>query len=116
MDDESNQILREILNQQKEQTELLRKHLVRIRFSLRTLLLLLTLVSVGLGMVIYNTNSVQKTPPTTTPPPPIFLPARPVVMPPATPQNLKAPPYVLPESTPKPTVGFLNLHFDSADR
>jgi hypothetical protein len=53
MDDKSNQLLQEILNQQKEQTELFRRYLWRLRFSLFGLMLLMTLVGVGLGIGLY---------------------------------------------------------------
>ena len=60
MDDKSTQLLEDILNQQREQTDLLRKNLWRIRFSLRALLILMTLVAVGLGYVA-NTTRTQNT-------------------------------------------------------
>jgi len=42
MDDKSTQLLQDILTQQKQQTDLLRKYLSRIRFSLRAILLVMT--------------------------------------------------------------------------
>src|SRR5690349_17457204 len=47
-------LLRELVAGQKEQTELLRKHLFRLRFSLLTLLLLMTLTCAGLGYLVYS--------------------------------------------------------------
>jgi hypothetical protein len=58
MDDESNKLLRQILDSQKEQTELMRKHLLplwtRVRFSLLALLLLMTFVAIGLGLTAWQ--------------------------------------------------------------
>jgi hypothetical protein len=54
MDD---QLLRELIAGQKEQTELLRRYLWRFRFSLMTILLLMTCVCVGLGFLVYRQNS-----------------------------------------------------------
>jgi len=65
--DENTQLLRDILTQQKEQTDLLRRHLTRIRFSLLALLLLMTLVGVSLGTAIYLIR--PKTPTAAFPPP-----------------------------------------------
>ena len=65
MDDESTKLLREMLDVQKEEAELLRKHLPtlrRMRFGLLALLLL-TLVSIGLGTASLVTRP-QPTPPT----------------------------------------------------
>jgi hypothetical protein len=100
MEDEATKLLRQILDVQKEQTELLRKHLGRIRFSLRTLLLLLSLVSVALGFLMYEMKSTSSA----APPPPILPPV---------PQRIIRPPQILPESTPKRTIGFLNLQTNS---
>jgi hypothetical protein len=57
MDDDVKKLLVDILNQNEEQTELLRKNLGRLRFSLRALLLLMTVVAVGLGFVAYKMKS-----------------------------------------------------------
>jgi hypothetical protein len=55
MDDESKQLLREIRDLQKEQMELLRATLdppwLRFKFSLRTLLLIMTAVAVIVGLL-----------------------------------------------------------------
>lgn len=56
MDEKSTQLLQDILNQQKEQTELFRRYLWRLRFSLLGLLLLMTLTAVGLGIGVYLTR------------------------------------------------------------
>jgi len=61
MEDKSTQLLQEILNQQKEQTELFRRHLWRLRFSLLGLLLVLTLSSIGIGVGVYLTRPVAPT-------------------------------------------------------
>src|SRR3954463_16635048 len=55
--DDSTELLREMLAQQKEQTDLLRRNLTRIKFSLWTLMLLMTLASVVLGAGMYLTRS-----------------------------------------------------------
>jgi hypothetical protein len=61
MDEESRQLLRQLIDAQKEQTELLRKHVLplwtRIRFSLLGLLVLMTLVAVGVGITALATRS-----------------------------------------------------------
>ena len=55
MDDEAKQLLREIRDLQREQIELLRTYLLppwmRWRFSLRSLLIAMTLVAVVLGLI-----------------------------------------------------------------
>jgi hypothetical protein len=56
MDD---QLLRELIAGQKEQTELLRKHLGRIKFSLRTLLVMMTLFAVVFGIQAYRSGSAR---------------------------------------------------------
>jgi hypothetical protein len=57
MDDESKQMVREIRDLQREQTELLRKCLLppwmRMRFSVLGLLILMTIVAVVLGFFVY---------------------------------------------------------------
>ena len=45
--------LQEIIELQKEQNQLLKKHLTRIRFSLWALLVLMTLTGVCLGVGVY---------------------------------------------------------------
>jgi len=52
VDEQSNELLQQILSQQKEQTDLLRKNLGRIRFSLRALLLLMTFLCVALALFL----------------------------------------------------------------
>jgi len=51
MDD---QLLRELVAGQKEQTELLRRYLWRLRFSLLGLFLLMTATAIGLGILVYE--------------------------------------------------------------
>jgi hypothetical protein len=48
--------LQELIELQKEQNQLLKKHLTRIRFSLWALLMLMTLTGVGLGVGVYLTR------------------------------------------------------------
>jgi hypothetical protein len=48
------ELLQQILAAQKEQTALLRQHLGRFKFSIRGLLMLMTLLCVGLGVVAYR--------------------------------------------------------------
>jgi hypothetical protein len=61
MDDEAKQLLRELIHAQKEQTDLLRKHVLplwaRIRFSLLALLLLMTLMATGIGFTVLALRS-----------------------------------------------------------
>jgi hypothetical protein len=98
MDDEGNQLLREILSQQTKQTELLQKYLpplwTKIRFSLLTLLLLMTGVAIGLGVFVYEGKRPASSPPA---PIPTYRIVPPMQRNPA--------PAVLPESTPRRTVG-----------
>ena len=65
MDDESKQLLRQLIDAQKEQTELLREHVLplwtRIRFSLLMLLLMMTVMSVGLGVTLMAVRSKNAT-------------------------------------------------------
>jgi hypothetical protein len=67
MDEESKQLLRQLIDAQKEQTELLRKHVLplwtRIRFSLLGLLVLMTLVAVGVGITAFAIRSQNATVP-----------------------------------------------------
>jgi hypothetical protein len=57
MDDESKIMLRELLDLQREQTELLRTRLLspwmQLRFSVRSLLILMTLVGIVLGGIVF---------------------------------------------------------------
>jgi hypothetical protein len=97
MDDDATRLLREILSQQTKQTELLQKYLpplwTKIRFSLLTLLLLMTGVAIGLGVLVYEGKRPASSPPAPSPVnrivPPTMSPA----------------PSVLPESTPRRTFG-----------
>lgn len=63
MDEEFKQILRQLVDAQREQTELLRKHVLplwtRIRFSLLALLLLMTLVAIGSGFTAWAVRSAN---------------------------------------------------------
>jgi hypothetical protein len=73
MDDESKQLLRQLVDAQREQTELLRKHVLplwtRIRFSLLALFVLMTLMATGVGftaLVIRTKNAQTAAPQTAT--------------------------------------------------
>jgi hypothetical protein len=69
MDEELKQLLRQLLDAQREQTELLRKHVLplwtRIRFSLLALLLLMTAVALGSGFTVWAVRSANTPPPAT---------------------------------------------------
>ena len=94
MNDEANQLLREILSQQTKQTELLQKYLpplwTKLRFSLLSLLLLMTGVAIGLGVLVYEGKR-----PAASPPSPIRTYQNPI----SPPQNPG--PAILPESSPE---------------
>ena len=62
MDDKSTQLLQEILIQQKLQTDLLGKNLGRLRFSMRALLILMTVTAIGLGYVGYKQQQTPVAP------------------------------------------------------
>jgi hypothetical protein len=57
--------LKELVNLQREQNQLLKRYLWRLRFSLLSLLLITTATAVGLGFVIYQRRS-NVNPPTPT--------------------------------------------------
>jgi hypothetical protein len=63
MDDKSNELLRQRIDAQKEQTELLRKHVLplwtRIRFSLLALFVLMTLMAAGVGFTVLAVRSTN---------------------------------------------------------
>ena len=63
MDDESKQLLRQLVDAQKEQTELMRKHVLplwtRIRFSLLALFVLMTLIATGVGFTALAIRSMN---------------------------------------------------------
>jgi hypothetical protein len=56
MDDQ----LQELINLQREQNQLLKKYLWRFRFSLLTLLLLMTITAAGLGFLVYQDRARSK--------------------------------------------------------
>lgn len=75
MDDELRELLAQILAVQKDQAELLKKYLpplwTKIRFSLLTLLMLMTITSIGMGVMVYKSqSSTAKTTTLVSPPPP----------------------------------------------
>ena len=71
MDDKSNELLRQLIDAQKEQTELLRKHVLplwtRIRFSLLALFVLMTLMATGVGFTVLAIRSTKSSTPTRPP-------------------------------------------------
>ena len=86
MDDETNKLLLQILIVQQEQAALLKRYLpplwTKIRFSLLAMLILMTVLALGMGMIAYKTNGIRSAaPPTTIPlPPPVQQqPSRPVL-------------------------------------
>ena len=59
--------LKELISLQREQNQLLKRHLWRLRFSLLSLLLITTATAVGLGFVVYlGRSNVNPPTPTTT--------------------------------------------------
>jgi hypothetical protein len=62
MDDEVKQLLRELLLVQKEQAAIIKRYLpplwTRIRFSMLTLLLLMTITAIGMGVIAYKTTGI----------------------------------------------------------
>lgn len=52
-------LIRELIAAQKEQTEVLRRYLTRVRFSLLSLLLLTTGMSIVLGVVAYRQHTAR---------------------------------------------------------
>jgi len=71
MDDESKELLRQLIDAQKEQTDLLRKHVLplwtRIRFSLLALFVLMTLMATGVGFTVLAIRSTNASTPTSQP-------------------------------------------------
>jgi hypothetical protein len=57
MDNDTSDLLRELITLQKEQNTLLKRYLWRLRFSLLTLLLITTATAVTLGIVATRMNS-----------------------------------------------------------
>jgi hypothetical protein len=58
MDNDTSDLLRELITLQKEQNTLLKRYLWRLRFSLLTLLLITTATAVILGIYATRKNSV----------------------------------------------------------
>ena len=71
MDNESKELLRKLIDAQKEQTELLRRHVLplwtRIRFSLFALFVLMTLMATGVGFTVLAIRSMSASAPTRQP-------------------------------------------------
>jgi hypothetical protein len=88
MDNKLVDLVQEMVNLQKQQNDLLARHLTRIKFSLWSLFLLMTFICLGLGAAfVSSSRSGQKR----TPPTP--MPARPVTPMPSNPyQNYQTPP------------------------
>jgi len=83
MNEKAIELLQQLVDEQKKQTDLLRQNLWRIKFSLFTLMLLMTFVGIALGTSIYLLRSVSS-------------PALPRVIPLAPPQTV--PPQALPKT------------------
>ena len=70
MNDETNQLLRQLIDLQKEQLALMRENMLplwkRIRFSMLSLLALMTLVGIGLGIMVFAVRAPSPLPPTPT--------------------------------------------------
>src|SRR6476646_8118613 len=70
------ELLRELVELQREQNQLFRRYLWRLRFSLLSLLLLMTATAVYFGFIAANGRSNIPTPATTTAPPTLVIPTR----------------------------------------
>lgn len=57
----SDELLRELIAGQKQQTELFRRYLWRLRFSLLSLLLVTTATAIGLGIMAYKQQQPANT-------------------------------------------------------
>jgi hypothetical protein len=68
-----NELLAKLVRLQEEQNELLKKHLFRMRFSVATLLLLMTLVCITLGILFF----VSEPPAPSRPSAPLAVPTTP---------------------------------------
>ena len=68
MDDKSNQLLEELVNLQKQQNDLLGRHLTRIKYSLWSLFLLMTFICLGLGAAFVATSKQNQPTPMLSPP------------------------------------------------
>jgi hypothetical protein len=81
MDDDSRELLRQILAVQSEQAELLKKYLpplwTKVRFSLLTLLLAMTGIAVALGALFYKLDHSAATTTTIAPASPPMAPVGP---------------------------------------
>ena len=98
--------LQELIELQKEQNQLLKKHLTRIRFSLWALLIMTTLTGIGLGIGVYLIRPVSR---------PVIMPTGPqpntfrITVPPMTPSPYQSPTPFQYETPPskveKPSVG-----------
>jgi hypothetical protein len=60
------QLLRELIDLQKEENQLLKKYLWRLRFSLLSLLLLTTATAIGLGFLVFEEQAKVVPPAPTT--------------------------------------------------
>src|SRR5262245_33740313 len=57
MDTKTDDLLAELVKGQREQTELFRRHLTRLKYSLRTLMLLMTFTCCLLGFWAWKSNT-----------------------------------------------------------
>jgi hypothetical protein len=84
MDDQ----LQQLIELQKEQNQLFKRYLWRLRFSLMGLLLLTTATAIGLRFVVYQTRPKVITP--------VFTPAPPTYFPPIRQSTPRGDIYILP--------------------
>ena len=93
MNDETNELLRQLIELQKEQLELTRKNVLplftRIRFSMMALLALMTVMAISLGVIAIVNKPPDYTPPS--PPPPAISSIRPVAAAPKADPNIDIP-------------------------
>ena len=61
MDDKLVDLVQEMVNLQKQQNDLLGRHLTRIKFSLWSLFLLMTFICLGLGATFYVSAKQSRT-------------------------------------------------------
>jgi hypothetical protein len=65
MDDESKELLRQLVDAQRAQTEMLRKHVLplwtRIRFSLLMIFIVMTVMALGVGFTSRRIRSINAT-------------------------------------------------------
>jgi hypothetical protein len=109
MNEETNQLLRQILEAQKQQNAFLQRYLWRLRFSLLSLLLLMSVLAVGLGFVAFTNKPTAPAAPVAAPPvaaPRVAVPPPAVFVPHPAPSRYRyrAQEPILPDSLPRRTV------------